>query len=99
MQQKKNNYKISKLKRAQNAVEEKQIQNLKLKRAQIHLQETNTKSQNKEGHKMQLKKNEYKISKLIKKGTKCSCRKQIQNFKIKKGSICSCRKANTKSLN
>ena len=48
---------------------------------------------------MQLKKNEYKISKLIKKGTKCSCRKQIQNFKIKKGSICSCRKANTKSLN
>ena len=48
MQLKKNKYKISKLKRAQNAVEEKQIQNLKLKRAQMHLQETNTKSQNKE---------------------------------------------------
>ena len=47
MQQKKSNNKISKLKRAQNAVEEKQIENLKIKKgSKCSRRKTTTKSQN-----------------------------------------------------
>ena len=45
---------------------------------------------------MELKKNEYKISKL-KRDQNAVEEKQIQNLKIKKGSKCSRRKATTKS--
>ena len=63
MQLKKNKYKISKLKRAQNAVEEKQLQNLKIKKgSKCSWRKTNTKSQIKKGSNA-LVGNEYKISK------------------------------------